>query len=116
MIAEDVFNSRDNIAEWVLFSDDAVMESLSAVTNMKLLVDDVEYDAVTLGSALFNWTGQKDYAGTLVDVVSMKLGKFGFAAGIYNKCRLRVYDENNTDGISWEDDITLTVIDTEATA
>jgi hypothetical protein len=111
MINETVYNSRDNTAEWLLLSDGAVVPDLAAVSNMILVVGGVEYDASSLGN-LFTWTEQKDYQGELVNVISMQLGKFGIPAGGYGYCRLRVYDQVNTDGVTWSDDITLDVRDT----
>ena len=111
MITETVYNGRDNQAQWILVSDGTVVDDLAAVSNMILVGDGVEYDGTTLGN-LFTWTEQENYQGSLVDVVTLKLGKFGLTAGGYRFCRLRVYDQVNTDGVTWADDITLDVRDT----
>lgn len=111
MITETVYNGRDNLAEWILTSDGVVVADLAAVSNMILIVDGVEYDGAVLGS-LFTWTEQRNYEGSLVDVVTLKLGKFGLSQGGYSYCRLRVYDQVNTDGVTWADNISLDVRDT----
>jgi len=115
MTSETVYNGRDNVAEWLLISDDVVVSDLTSVTEMKLFVNDVEYNSATLGNSLFWWTDEKEYEGSTVNVIKMKLGKFGLTANKYDNCRLRVYDPVNVDGITWVDDVFLDVVDTDLT-
>lgn len=102
-LRETSYIGRDNAIDLQLLADGAAVD-LSSVTRM--ILRDVactwEVDSITSPGA-FDWS-----AGD--GIISLILGDEAIASGAYS-CWLIVYDPTNTDGVVWEEQMRLTVVD-----
>ena len=95
MITEHVYLGHDNTIDLLLKADGAAVD-LSAVTRMTLELDaTTTIDSATSPEA-FDWD-----TGTTGKLV-LALGGETISAGIYEKCKLTVYDPDNAGGIMWD--------------
>ena len=102
-LRETLYLGYDNGIDLTLKADDVAVD-LSSVTRM--ILRDVactwEVDSTTSPGA-FDWS-----AGG--GVISLILGDEPITPGAYS-CWLIVYDPTNTDGVVWEEQLRLTVVD-----
>lgn len=111
VIAENVYNGRDNTIDLVLINKGSVLTDLSGVTRATVKVDDSNtFDsAATGGGSILWWTDSMTYRGVSTDVLKIKLGAQSLATGEYTGCDVVVYDATNTNGLQVENPIKLTV-------
>ena len=112
-ISENVFNGNDNIIDWVLLDDQEPITDLSAITKVTLDIGGTLIDSTVVGSEVIWWTDQEDilWNGELVttDVLKFRLGGQSLVPGLYNGCKLRVFEPVSPNGQFWIGDASITV-------
>ena len=112
VIAETVYNGRDNIITLVLSNNGSVITDLSGVTRVVVKIDDsTTVDSDVVGSSVIWWTDSLTYRGATTDVLRFKLGGQSLDAGEYQGVEVVFYDGNLTNGAQLQSGMTLTVVD-----
>jgi len=112
VIAESVYNGRDNVIVLVLSNLGSVLTDLSGVSRVTVKLDEsTTIDSDVVGSSVIWWTDSVTYRGTTTDVVKLKLGGQSITAGEYSGCEVVIYDSNLTNGAQVESPLKLTVYD-----
>lgn len=112
VIAEAVYNGRDNIITLVLSNNGAVITDLSGLTRATVKIDaTTTIDSAVAGSGVIWWTDSVSYRGTSTNVLRFKLGGQAITAGEYAGCEVVIYDATLTNGVQIESPLKLTVYD-----
>jgi N-methylhydantoinase A/oxoprolinase/acetone carboxylase beta subunit len=110
VIAEIVYNGRDNTIDLVLINKGSVLTDLSGVTRATIKVGDTTMDSsATGGGSILWWSDSMTYRGTSTDVLKIKLGAQALTTGEYTGCDVVVYDATNTNGLQVENPFKITV-------
>jgi hypothetical protein len=111
VIAENVYNGRDNTITLVLSNNGTVLTDLSALTRATVTIDSATIDSAVVGSGVIWWTDSITYRGATTDVLRLKLGGQSLTAGEYSDCAVVIYDASLTNGAQIESPLKLTVSD-----
>lgn len=112
VIAEAVYNGRDNVIALVLSNEGSVLTDLSGLTRVTVKVDaSTTIDSAVVGSTVIWWTDTVTHRGVTTDVLKLKLGGQSLTAGEYAGCEVVIYDASLTNGAQIESPLKLTVYD-----
>jgi hypothetical protein len=112
VIAESIYNGRDNRITLVLYNDESVLTDLSGLTRVTVKLDDTTtIDSDVVGATVIWWTDSITYRGTSTDVLRFKLGGQSITAGEYSSAEVVVYDSTLTNGAQLQSPLKLTVYD-----
>lgn len=112
VIAEPVYNGRDNPITLVLYNDESVITDLSGLTRVTVKIDDdTTIDSAVVGSTVIWWTDSITYRGVTTDVLRLLLGGQSLTAGEYAGVEVVIYDSNLTNGAELQSPLKLTVYD-----
>ena len=117
-IKATVYSNRDNVIELVLRNvQGTLVTSLAAVTRAVAVIGSTAIDSGVDADAI--WWDDTETRTLSIDgedtaftgqVLKMRLGHSGLAAGKYTGCCLILFDaDENDDGTTWADDMELTV-------
>ena len=104
-----VRTGRDNTDRLVLHADGDLLTDLGALTRATLEIGATLIDSDTDPGALFWGPPTLDYHGQQTEVLSLRLGHQGLAAGTYSGT-LKVFDNGSyTNGLRVEPDLAIEV-------
>lgn len=112
-VAAVIYNGTDNTISLVLIADGAVLADLSAVTRAVVDIDGTTIiDSDVVGSTVIWWTDSQLYRGQSVNVLRLRLGGQGIAAGAYPDVKITIYDGvNYLNGLRVENPLPWSVVD-----
>lgn len=106
-----IVNGTDNLVSIVLLADGVPLDMPAAgVTRVVIEVDDgnaTTIDSNTVTS--MQWTTQVTKDGLTCYPITFVGDEAGLSSGTYRDCLVRVFDNNNPDGIIWPELLTLVV-------
>ena len=112
VIAEAVYNGRDNNITLVLSNNGAVITDLTGLTRATVKLDDsTTIDSDIAGSSVIWWSDSVTYRGVSTNVLRLALGGQSLTAGEYSNCEVVVYDSVLTNGAQLQSPLKLTVYD-----
>lgn len=108
---EYIDNGSGNLVSVSLYSDGTPIDLSSAgVTRVQIEIDD---DAGTVLDsnviASMRWDQSLVIDGETVYPIQFAGSDAGLPAGVYRDCRVRVFDNVNTNGVLWPDPLTFIV-------
>ena len=112
VIAESVYNGRDNIITLVLSNNGAVITDLTGLTRVTVKMDaTTTIDSDVVGSSVIWWSDSVTYRGASTNVLRLALGGQSLTAGEYSGVEVVVYDATLTNGAQLQSPLKLTVYD-----
>jgi len=110
-VRESFSLSRDNKFALFLLEAGVPLTSLTHITKVYLVVDDLTIDSSGNGSGHIDWSESEDWRpGVSRPVIKFQLGTSGLLTeGIYRGCQLITFDTTNTNGLIWVRDLVLEV-------
>ena len=103
-----VILGSDNVASIVLYESGAPRD-MSAVTRVQIHVDDAGSTVIDSDSVAMDWSEAVTFNGETTYPIQFEGDDSGLAAGVYRDCRVRLFDDDNPEGVVWPEPLTLVV-------
>ena len=106
-----IVSGSDNVVGIVLYEDGSP-KGMSAVTRVQIHVDDADSTVIDSGGSspvTMDWTEAVTFNNETTYPIQFEGDDSGLAAGVYRDCRVRLFDDDNPEGVVWPDPLTLVV-------
>lgn len=103
-----IHTGSDNVVAIVLYEDGGPMD-MSAVTRVQIEVDDADSTVIDSNTVTMDWTEAVTFEGETTYPIQFEGDDSGLSAGVYRDCRVRLFDDDNPEGIVWPELLTLVV-------
>lgn len=107
----NVVTGSDNVAAIVLYEGGSPKD-MSAVTRVQIHVDDAAGTVIDSGGAspvAMDWTEAVTFDGEATYPIQFEGDDAGLSAGVFLNCRVRLFDDDNPEGVVWPEPLTLVV-------
>ena len=104
-----IHTGSDNVAAIVLYEGGSPKD-MSAVTRVQIHVDDADSTVIDSGGSspvTMDWSEAVTFDGETTYPIQFEGDDSGLAAGVYRDCRVRLFDDDNPEGVDWPDRLTL---------
>lgn len=106
-----IVSGSDNVVGIVLYEDGSP-KGMSAVTRVQIHVDDADSTVIDSGGSspvTMDWTEAVTFNNETTYPIQFEGDDSGLAAGVYRDCRVRLFDDDNPEGVVWPEPLTLVV-------